>query len=184
MATPTERFDSRAGNGTAPSADQGAFVSRPTAKPLPAKKGGAGKAIAILGVMAVLFILAIGGAAVGYYIYSNRAATAVDEPTPTPAPTVAPTPTVEPTVETASESNTSGETNSNSATASNTSPDVTTAPTPATSVPSTQQNQPNGPTARSTPQVVTRTTPARPEKTPVVTKATPKPADDRTKILQ
>jgi serine/threonine protein kinase len=185
LAPPTDTFTVPVGgNGSyAGTSHPAGFTSQPApppAKPAPvAKKGGGGKAAALLGGLAALFILAIGAAAVGYYVYTNYAATATEEATPTPAPTIAATPTVEPTLETASETNTSSDSNTNTSTEA-----LTVDPTPEPVQQTPQQSQPNSPVSRPTPQVVTRTTPARTTQTPVVQKPTPKPADDRTKILQ
>lgn len=191
---PTETFAAaKTGNGSYSGGRTTGFAGEDrtvAAAPKPAKlkKGGTGKAFAILGGLAALFILAIGASGVGYYLYTNYAAAAIDQPTPTPAPTVVATPTAEPTLETVSGANSSPDANANVAGNSNTSTEVlTVSPTPEPATQTTQQNQPNQPATpsiRPTPQVVTRTTPARPASTPAIQKATPKPADDRTKILQ
>ena len=191
-ASGTEAFSTAgSGNGSyantaqaAPFTSQAATTPAAVAiAPAAAKKGGSGKAFAILGGLAALFVLAIGAAGVGYYVYTNYAGTAVEEPTP--APTLAPAPTVEPTLETVSDTNGVNDTNSNTAGESNTAADVlTVGPTPEPTTQTAQQNQPVTPNVRPTPQIVTKTTPARPASTPVIQKATPKPSDDRTKILQ
>lgn len=123
------------------------------------KKGGAGKVIAVLAVLALLFVLGA-GAVGGVWYYMNYVAVEGGDPTPTPTPdeTLAPTPSPEEEVVLPSPT-----------------PDESPTATPeATVTPITEPRQtPVGP--RPTP-VQTRPTPTRPVRTP-----TPRP---RPTILQ
>ena len=149
-----------------------------------AKKSSTGKAIAILGGLALFFVLVLGAAGAGYYIYSTRNNAALEtEPTPSPAPTVEATAVPSPTFESAIETNA----NSNVAATPSPTPDfVTSEPTPAPSAP---ENETPTSTQGTTPKQ-SQTNPARTPVTrpspPAVPKPTPKPKtnDNRGGILQ
>jgi serine/threonine protein kinase len=161
-----------------------AFQSVPPKQAAPVKKKSS-KAFIIFGVLAVLFVLGLGAAGAGWYVYQNYA-TAAAEPTPSPEPTFAPTPSPEPTFESVNPSNTTDNTNSSTdsgldtnVNSSNIKPEPTVEPTPVRTQVETPSNTER---ARPTPQA-TRTQ-TRPSVTPVV-KPTPKKTEsDRGKILQ
>lgn len=141
------------------------------------QKRSSGRAFAIIGGLAALFILAIGAAGAGWYLYTNYySGSAVTEATPSPEPTLAISPTPEPTVESVFDANANTNTEITSDLNTNTAEpeqDTTAAPTS------------TGVNPRPTPQVATKTTPARTGRTPGV-KPTPQPkkTGDRTVILQ
>ena len=81
----------------------------PPTRAIPVAKKSSSKSMAIFGGLIAFFVLAIGAAGVGWYVYQSRSAAAMaaeETPAPpTPAPTVEFSPTPEPTLEAAVESN-------------------------------------------------------------------------------
>jgi serine/threonine protein kinase len=160
----------------------------------PAEKKSSSKALAIVGGIFALFVLAIGAAGAGWLIYNNyNAEEAVEKPTPTPAPTVEFSPTPAPTVEAAIETNTnsdnsnaevvSGNTNGAANSGSNQSTDNTTV----AEKPKAPTSTPQSPAATrpTPPQTATKTTPVKtaPTQTKPAVKPTPK-KNDGPQILQ
>ena len=91
-----------------------------TPLPPPAAKKSSGKTVAVVGGLFALFILILGAAGAGWFVYNNYyTAEVVETPTPTPEPTVEFSPTPAPTVEAVIETNTNTAGNSNAANNSN-----------------------------------------------------------------
>jgi serine/threonine protein kinase len=134
------------------------------AKPVPAKKkGGAGKVIAILAGLFVLFVLAASTAGGVWYYYNFVAVEPEPTPSPSPSPTEEQVLTESPTPEPSPDEDASP---SPEPTPEPTA-DITVGPTPA----GTPQPR-STPVVRTTPQV--RVTPIRPSPTPA-SKPTPRP---------
>lgn len=164
-----------------------AIPSVPAQIKAPAKKKSS-KAFIVVGVLAALFILGLGAAGAGWFVYQNYYATVIPEPTPSPEPTFEPSPSPEPTFEAVNPGNTANDANANTGSSlntnvnsSNTKQEPTVGPTPertpVVEIPNTPER------TRPTPQA-TRTTQTRPSVTPGV-KPTPKKTEsDRGKILQ
>jgi hypothetical protein len=145
----------------APAVHQQAFQP---AKPVPAKKkGGAGKMIAILAGLFLLFVLAASTAGGVWYYYNYVAVEAEPTPTPSPSPTEEQIVTESPTPEPSPDEDASP---SPEPTPEPTA-DITVGPTPA----GTPQPR-STPVVRTTPQ--SRVTPVKPSPTPV-SKPTPRP---------
>ena len=163
---------------TAPSAAVGTASSAPRQQTAPKKKS---KAFLIVGVLGVLFILALGAAGAGWFVYQNYYASAAPEPSPSPEPTFEPSPSPEPTQESVFSTNTNEDSNINAGNVnlSTPTPEATVEPTP-----ERRDETPNTPERpRPTPQA-TKTVQIRPSGSPSA-KPTPKKSDnDRTKILQ
>ena len=148
-----------------------------------APKKGSGRAVAIIGGLAALLVLAVGAAGAGWYFYNNYYRnSAVSEPAPSPAATVAATPVPSPTEEAVVDTNTSTDTNSNSTSASAAEPDSTksnsSAETPTRTSDEVSPSRPN-------PSTAAKPTTSRPVST--TPRATPKPKTNpgrRTDILQ
>lgn len=155
----------------------------------PAQKSSTGKAIALLGGLAVFFLLILGVAGAGWYIYTRRSAVATEiTPTPTPSPTVEATPVPTPSFESVVETN-----SANSNTNSDTAGTLPVAPTPTPTVseslpsgPATQRPTNPVPNPRETQPVAPRNTPVKSIPTPATPKPTPKPKASEAKpvILQ
>lgn len=88
--------------------DEFAVVSEPQPLPLAKKSSGGKKIVIIVGLLAVLFLLAGGVGGVGWFMYQAGYFEGQASPSPSPEPTLEVTPSVEPTVE-----NVSGEDNTN-----------------------------------------------------------------------
>jgi len=165
---------------TAPSNAVGATPSVPRPQAAPKKKS---RALLIAGVLGVLFILGLGAAGAGWFVYENYYASAAPEPSPSPEPTFAPSP--EPTQESVFSTNTADNTNSNIETGNVNLATPTPEPTVEVVTPERPREEtPNTPERpRPTPQA-TKSVQIRPSGTPTA-KPTPKKSDnDRTKILQ
>jgi hypothetical protein len=164
---------------TAASAAVGTAPSVPRQQAAPKKKS---KAFLIVGVLGVLFVLALGAAGAGWFVYQNYYAAVEPEASPSPEPTFEPSPSPEPTQESVFSTNTNEDSNVNAGNVnlSTPTPEATVEPTPER----TRDETPNTPERpRPTPQA-TKTVQIRPSNTPSA-KPTPKKSDnDRTKILQ
>jgi len=168
-----------------PQAEEQAQASAVAVAAKPAKKG-SGKALAIVGGLAALLVLALGAAGAGWYFYNNYYAGAVvEKPTPSPEATVEATPVPSPTEEVAA-----SDSNTNTSTDANTS--VTLKPEiNANAQPSSPSSEPPSRTADDvTPSRPNQTTAVKPPSsrpTTTTPRATPKPNTNpgrRTDILQ
>lgn len=145
---------------------------------MPKKKS---RALLIVGVLGVLFILGLGAAGAGWFVYENYYASAAQEPSPSPEPTFEPSP--EPTQQSVFSTNSADNTNSSTDNVNLATPtpepsvEVVTPERPRDDIPNTPERP------RPTPQA-TKSIQIRPSGTPSA-KPTPKKSDnDRTKILQ
>lgn len=160
---------------TAASAAVGAVSSVPRQQAAPKKKS---KALLIVGVLGVLFILALGAAGAGWFVYENYYASASTEPSPSPEPTFEPSPSPEPTQQAVFSDNTNSNTDTSNVNLATPTPEPTVDPTPER----TRDETPDTP-ERPRPQA-TKSVQIRPSNTPSA-KPTPKKSEpDRTKILQ
>jgi hypothetical protein len=166
-------------------ADQPAQPSAVTTAATPAKKG-SGKALAVVGGLAALLVLALGAAGAGWYFYNNYyAGAAIEQATPSPEATVAATPVPSPTEEVAaSEANTNTSADANTSMTlkpeinANAEPSNPTAEPPSRTADDGTPSRPNQTTAVKTPSTRPTTTAPR---------ASPKPNTNpgkRTDILQ
>ncbi|MDQ2747137.1 MAG: protein kinase [Acidobacteriota bacterium] len=146
----------------------------------PAKKKSS-KTAAIVGGIAALLILAVGAAAVGWYVMRDNSGTSEVTPTPTPEASVSVAPTVEPTLEIVNQTNVNADTNelTNGAitTNGNDSTNVKTGgtPTATATVAPTRTIQPTPTRAVSTPRPtpIVNIEPSRPTPKPSVKKTPP-----------
>jgi serine/threonine protein kinase len=168
----TEQFQSIAPDFE-PQAEERSFEPAPIVSAPPKQKSSSGKMFAILGIIGLFGVLAIGGGGAAWYMLKNNA---VVETTPTPASTPkiessTPNPTPEPTVEAKNDTNVNGISNlSNSSnnTGSNTKKaDVKTTPNP---TPVAVDDKP-----KSTPTPVVKTDTVNPTPKPAVVTKTPVP---------
>ena len=157
----------------AASAAVGAASSSPRQQAAPKKKS---KALLIVGVLGVLFILALGAAGAGWFVYENYYATASTEPSP--EPTFEPSPSPEPTQESVFSDNTNSNTDTSNVNLATPTPEPTVESTPERPREETPDT-PDRPRPEPTKKVQ-----IRPSNTPSA-KPTPKKTEpDRTKILQ
>ncbi|HTK37768.1 MAG TPA: serine/threonine-protein kinase [Pyrinomonadaceae bacterium] len=165
---------------TAASAAVGAVSSIPRQQAAPKKKS---KVLLIVGVLSVLFILGLGAAGAGWFVYENYYASAAPEPSPSPEPTFEPSPTPEPTQESVFSTNTVDNANSNTGNVNLATP--TPGPTVEVVTPERPRDEtPNTPERpRPTPQA-TKSVQIRPSSTPSAKPTQKKSDNDRTKILQ
>lgn len=161
-----------------------AAESPAAARAVPAKRSSTSKALALLGGLAAFFILVLGAAAAGWYVYTRRSAVATEiAPTPTPAPTVEATPIPTPTLESIIETNSNTNTDTGNLA-------VEPAPAPAVSEPASpgMSQRPSNPATspRESQPAAPRNTPVRSAPTPATPKPTPKPKASQNKpsILQ
>jgi serine/threonine protein kinase len=154
-------------------------VSRPASVPQPpvvskpVKKKS--KAVWVVGVLAVLFVMGVAAAGGGWFVYKNYFESAAVTPSPSPEPTLEVTPTPEPTLEAITNSNNS---NTQVESNSNTNTNVFVEPTPQPTVEIRDEN----PYPRNTPQVEVKKTPA--VKTTPAAKPTQAATPKKPKILQ
>ena len=160
---------------TAASAAAGAVSSIPRQQAAPKKKS---KALLIVGALGVLFILALGAAGAGWFVYENYYASATTEPSPSPEPTFEPSPSPEPTQESVFSDNTNSNTDTSNVNLATPTPEPTVEPTPER----TRDETPDTP-ERPRPQA-TKSVQIRPSSTPSAQPTPKKTVNDRTKILQ
>ncbi len=186
-ATPFDATENYATAASAADANAHAFssdaVSQPY-QPAPAvsvaapKKKGSSKAIWVVGALAVLFIVGLGTAGAGWFVYTNYYAAAVS-PSPSPEPTLAATPTPAPTFE----ANTGLDSNSSTAQVdTNSNTNVFVEPTPQPTIETV--NREDNPNPRNTPQVEVKKTPVKPPSNQTASKPTPKTTPNKPVILQ
>jgi serine/threonine protein kinase len=156
-----------------PKVEEKSFEPVPIAAVPQKQKSSSGKMFAILGILGLFGILAIGGGGAAWYMLKNKATVEVT-PTPKAAPKIessTPNPTPEPTVEPKNDTNANVISNSGDNTNTKkvdvkTTPNATPNPTPITGD--------DKPKSTPTPVVKTATPNPTPKSTPVVTK-TPAP---------
>ncbi|PYS98557.1 MAG: hypothetical protein DMF63_15270 [Acidobacteria bacterium] len=142
-------------------------------------KNGSGKALAVIGGLVALLVLALGAAGAGWYFYNRmNPGAAVVEPSPSPEASVEATPVPSPTEEVSTEANTYSESSPSSS------------PTPGSNTSNSAVPEIPGRSSSSIPPPrpdSTTTRPAANRAAPAAPRATPKPNSNpgrRTDILQ